>query len=459
MKKHLLQFVFLSLSVGISAQIQNKQTNSPTNVEQFTALIRDNAGLQHLDMTEPASVLQANHPSTYAMQKDNAFQTMLLDSVVTKNGSNVNTIKEIHTRDAGNRDTLIANYAWNTGTMKWDMNMKNQMTHDGNGNITSSTNVTIISGFIFGSLKYVATYDTHNNQTLKTTYSWDILTSSWLVSGKTSSLYNAQNKDTEDSNFKWIANTWQITDKTSYGYDTNGYLIQETKYTENTINHQLVVDTKNVYLNNANGRDTLMTASTWNASTSLWVPNSKTRIMLATNDKLSSIISYDWNTTTSAWDNLFKAVYTFDTNGYNGTYIIYMWDSASSAWVEYSKSEYTNNSNGVISVSTTYTWNKTTSVWNKQSTAMYYYTPGASSEIPSISKENYLIYPVPAVNNLYISGLNTPANISIINISGQLIYESQLLENAVDVSSLRSGIYFINIKTTGKESVSRFIKK
>ncbi len=459
MKKLLLQFVFLSLSVGISAQIQNKQTNSPTNVEQFTTLIRDNAGLQHLDMTQPASILQANHLSTYAIQKDNAVQTMLLDSVVTKNGSNVNTTKEVHMRDAGNRDTLIANYAWNAGTMKWDLNMKNQMTHDGNGNITSSTIVSIISGFTFGSLKYVASYDSHNNQTLKTNYSWDILTSSWLVSDKTSSLYNAQNKDTEDSNFKWIANTWQITDKTSFGYDTNGYLILETNYTENAINHQLVVDTKNEYMNNANGIDTLMTAYTWNASTSLWVPNSKTRIMLAANDKLSSIISYNWNTTTSTWDNVFKAEYTFDSNGYNGTYIIYMWDSASSAWVGYSKSEYINNSNGIITVSTTYMWNKATSVWNKQSTAMYYYTPGTSSEIPSISKENYLIYPNPAVNSLYISGLNKLADVSIMDINGQMIYESQLQSNTVDVSSLRSGIYLISIKTMDGNSVSRFIKK
>ncbi len=86
-----------------------------------------------------------------------------------------------------------------------------------------------------------------------------------------------------------------------------------------------------------------------------------------------------------------------------------------------------------------------------------------------LSRDNFeisifTIHPNPAKSNLFITGQNTAGNlkVKIFNIEGKLLsvqnleFEKQV---SVDVSSLSSGIYFLDIEDrNGNKAVKKFIK-
>ncbi len=80
---------------------------------------------------------------------------------------------------------------------------------------------------------------------------------------------------------------------------------------------------------------------------------------------------------------------------------------------------------------------------------------------PSISNELITIYPNPTSTTLFIGAENHFFNhYQITNTAGQLLQQSVLKENKIDVSSLNPGIYFIQFKDDkGKVFLSKFIKE
>ena len=71
-----------------------------------------------------------------------------------------------------------------------------------------------------------------------------------------------------------------------------------------------------------------------------------------------------------------------------------------------------------------------------------------------------LIYPNPANDLININGINE-GEISIYNILGEVIYTNEInqVKSKVDVSSLTSGKYFIQVESNGKYSkMSSFVK-
>ena len=73
------------------------------------------------------------------------------------------------------------------------------------------------------------------------------------------------------------------------------------------------------------------------------------------------------------------------------------------------------------------------------------------------SEKDFTIYPNPAQSLLNISSQESINNISIYNSLGNLIKES-LGETTLDVSYLKSGLYFIEVTTDSNKSVQKFIK-
>jgi hypothetical protein len=72
------------------------------------------------------------------------------------------------------------------------------------------------------------------------------------------------------------------------------------------------------------------------------------------------------------------------------------------------------------------------------------------------------VYPNPVNNDLYVkltSNLGGNATYKIHNILGQTVTQGDLKNESVNVSTLNSGLYFIEISTEGKKGVKRFIKQ
>jgi glucuronoarabinoxylan endo-1,4-beta-xylanase len=79
------------------------------------------------------------------------------------------------------------------------------------------------------------------------------------------------------------------------------------------------------------------------------------------------------------------------------------------------------------------------------------------STIPEISDNKLVIYPNPASDKLYIQTSDDIANANVFDISGKLLISKVLqgVDNEIDISSLKNGMYFINING----EVNKFIKR
>ncbi len=97
--------------------------------------------------------------------------------------------------------------------------------------------------------------------------------------------------------------------------------------------------------------------------------------------------------------------------------------------------------------------------------AVFNYSEDCTLGISSQEDTLFSIYPNPAQNELFITSKNTLGNLSlkIFNIEGKLL-STQTLEvvkqTSIDVSQLKSGIYFLNIEDeNGNITIKKFIKE
>jgi hypothetical protein len=72
--------------------------------------------------------------------------------------------------------------------------------------------------------------------------------------------------------------------------------------------------------------------------------------------------------------------------------------------------------------------------------------------IPAVS-----VYPVPADNVLYLSGAKV-SEVSITNMTGQIVTHQKIDAQKIDITSLSKGIYIIQLTTAGGTSTQRFVK-
>jgi len=458
MKKILPVIILLCLGISIMAQPKNSLPNIPGVIESITVSNQNKVELNRILSGNSIFALYAKRTLASKNQKANTLSTALLDSIVTKNASGTYTTKEAHSRDLNARDTLISEYTWNSTTSNWELNQKNQLAHDSRGNIISSTIYSIFAGYILGTSKYEATYDSNNHETVHIAYTWDMATSTWLADTKKETTYNASGKETVSMDYSWQSgtSTWTLTGKTEYTYDANGYLVQEIESKLNTGTSLLENDQKSVFSNDGSGRDTLATSYTWNKGTMVWDLSGKITITYNTNGEMASVISYQWKSDTSTWEGLFKATYSY--NGSNlSTLILYTWNKNSSAWVEFTKTENLYDTNGNITVETSYMWN--VNVWDKQSVANYYYSAAINTGVTDINSESIHIYPNPVIDMLHINSFTKAATVSIVDIIGKTVYKKQLVGDVIDVSNLKSGIYFLSVNTGIGRYTFKFVKE
>ncbi|MFT5511783.1 MAG: hypothetical protein ACI8SE_000176 [Bacteroidia bacterium] len=84
----------------------------------------------------------------------------------------------------------------------------------------------------------------------------------------------------------------------------------------------------------------------------------------------------------------------------------------------------------------------------------------ASLSATSVGASMFVIAPNPSQNSIQL--LNAPNNtqsISVVNILGEKVIESSEVTNSIDISTLKSGIYWVALKSEGVTYTQRFIKQ
>lgn len=76
-----------------------------------------------------------------------------------------------------------------------------------------------------------------------------------------------------------------------------------------------------------------------------------------------------------------------------------------------------------------------------------------------VDSQSVIVYPNPTNGILNLSGIDQTAQIRIVDAQGRIVFDTTNSINQIDLSSLQSGLYFLQT-TTGKQTLSaRFIKQ
>ncbi|WP_409416463.1 glycosyl hydrolase family 18 protein [Flavobacterium sp. PS2] len=90
---------------------------------------------------------------------------------------------------------------------------------------------------------------------------------------------------------------------------------------------------------------------------------------------------------------------------------------------------------------------------------------GSTAKVASLNSEieetdSLIVYPSPVENTLFFTTDVTGINVSIVDSqTGAAISGQKIINNSLDVSSLKAGIYLIVLDKDGTKTVKRFIKK
>lgn len=84
-----------------------------------------------------------------------------------------------------------------------------------------------------------------------------------------------------------------------------------------------------------------------------------------------------------------------------------------------------------------------------------------TQDVPGPYNSSWIeIYPNPANGELHLGGLNGETSYSIYNVQGNILLQGTLKkQDAIDISTLREGIFFIHLSTEKHKTVKRFIKQ
>jgi len=475
MKKTITLAIILIMTFIVNAQLLNNSGISPVkNNPDHTTLNKVDIGKQknftselqrattHVNTSSENTNLLTTFVSKIktAETKVNTASKPLLDSIVTKKVSGINSKKEIFYYDKNGNDTTVLSYDWDIATAKWLISLREKSVKDNNGLILSYETYIWIGGFYYiGGTKYENTYNTNNKVVTKTEYTWNVLTSNWIYSSKSENSYDAQNNlittigYSRDNNL----NVWNQLTKSVYSYDVNNKLISETDYNWDSIAVNWVNNIRDDHSYDTHGNDTLTLGYKWDNVGLVWNVNNKTRSLFDSNNLPTGFELWNWNSTNNTWTGAGKLAYVYNINRQPTSFITYLWYSNNSTWLAYTKVESIYDGNNNKTIENSYNWNTGTSLWDKVEISTYYYT-FVSTSSPTLSATNPVIYPNPVSTELQISGLSENSNISILDITGKTIFTQNNIGKTIDVSALNEGIYFLQIANMTGRVNYKFIK-
>ena len=173
--------------------------------------------------------------------------------------------------------------------------------------------------------------------------------------------------------------------------------------------------------------------------------------------------SYQWNNIIKTWENANKTVliYDIDLNNAMTMQIGFKWDMEQSTWIELFKYEYLYDENGNSAMTIYYIQDNETGNLKLENTETFYYSERTESIIKETKMVELMlnIYPNPVKNTLYIDSPIDIKKVLIFDINGHVIDQQNNMDNIINTSQLKHGVYFLKIITNYGESIKKIIKQ
>ena len=308
----------------------------------------------------------------------------------------------------------------------------------------------------WASRKYTHTYNAQGNihETVDQYFNWD--TGEWVNDSKTIYGYNAQNILNECIVQHWNGGAWSDLWKISFTYDAQNNMTEQLIQVrgwewENNVIFTYLYDEQN------NMSEELI--QIWESEQ--WEDDEAYIYLYDAQNNLIEKQQHEWNPYSEEWMYRYKWTFTYDTQN-NRTEELYLRKS-SDEWRNVSRISYTHDEHNNVSAGVYQKWGNNTWTdalgtlilhYHNMESAWYYdylykfsatYINVGSQSIQDHSIESAIkLYPNPVTNILHIeTGSNVAPEIKVFSIQGVLLLQTK--GNEIDLSSLRTGIYFAEI--------------
>lgn len=386
------------------------------------------------------------------------------DTIITFDTLNSTFQRLIQTFDAHGNVLIRLKENWKNNS--WVDTLRYTFTYDVNGNMLTDLWELWQTNAWVNKSRFTFTYDATGNMLTDLSELWQ--TNAWVNNSRFTDTYDATGNMLTELYELWQTNAWVDYYRLTFTYDATGNMLTELgKQWQTNI---WVNDSRDTYTYDATGN---MLTDLWELwQTNAWVNYYRDTF---TYDAIGNMLTYleeQWQT--NAWVKYFNETYTYDANGNCLTDLIEYWQT--NAWVNGWRNTYTydafrNSITGKIEqwqgnwqpgMNNIYLYSNKNNIYNVYPAYRYQASYRAfTSGIPEIADNNSIIaYPNPATNNITIEN-SQQALIQISNIQGQLIKTIDAHDNktTIDVSTLPSGVYILEVKTKKGVVVKKFLKE
>lgn len=348
-------------------------------------------------------------------------------------------------------------YQWDFESNDWMAQYKREFSYDDNGNNTLTLWYHWTDNAWVDEFKDEFKYDAVGNLILEIEYIWE--NNTWIEDYKTERDYDANGNNTLTTYYYWNGNSWKFDEKIERTFDAYGNITTYIDYYWG--NNTWIEEYKFKYENTYDDSGNLIGKAQYRWGTNNWTGWRKNEWAYDVNGNLTMEASYE-DLIDNIWIGWSKYEYMYDSNGNLTTKTWSSWHYGINNWLYRDKSEFEydpaySKPNLVIPATHAFGMNNmrieekrywwSDPNWSGESILTYYWSEkeievGISGIISNLS---ITIYPNPVSNILYIKTGNTDAipSVKIYSIMGVLLLNSN--GNQIDVSSLTSGIYIVEV--------------
>lgn len=436
---------------------------SPTDstATNKTAILKDQGSLIQAEI-----YYQWNADTVWLKYTRNDYKYDLSDSLVEQINYRWNTdqkswsysYKDVYEYDVDGNKTCYCRFGWMADSGKWVLYNEWTYSFDPDGNST---------GYVHGQRdsyslewkfisKYEIQYDASKDPVLETWYHWNQETDDWEYHVKEDQVFSQNRLDTVIVSY-WDADTklWEVNNKKVHSYNAPGYLVQILDLGWNSSEQVWIEGIKDEYTNDSNGNVIQHLRSTWNTTNNSWQERTKEINEFDLSGNKISSEKYLWDFLNNDWDGDSKQTFEFNQDNLLVEVKTYKWVMAgnSGSFIEDMKNTYIFDMDGYLTLyirSNYFAGAGSYEAWEK---TFYSYDKNINlSSVENLYNEDIVLYPVPVKDILLIKSDNEFGRIDIIDFTGKIVRTSQ--EKSVDLSSISSGVYLVNIYNLKGVSVS-----
>ncbi len=362
--------------------------------------------------------------------------------------------------DEMDNKTMQANYVWDLENNKWQAYGANFCFPDGCG-------------------KHEYIFDSAGRILAHITFSWS---DEWYASGKIEYNYNEEGKLSLYTVYDWdyVHNDWRQSEYCVYRYDDSGILSWKNEYEWDFEQNEWVRHERIEYNYDGDERSTIETYYHWDTIQRDWTYHSQYEYSYDTSGYQTQKIYSRWNSDQNDWKPNSKIESNYD----DGRLVLEMnyHYSGLNHWEAENKTEYSYNDEGKMILELHYhnggRWRITDKIERNYDTdnditmivtsgliegnlevlmKHFYHYSSPATGIDHLTDDEVILFPNPTSGIINITGLTQRAEVKMYSIQGQLMKSFTQVEDLINVSDLKSGIYILQLSTNNGNLVRRIV--